>query len=136
MNYMKDEGELRRIAEELIESEPDLKHLSADCRIFYQYGLGTKGSPGNRTFADCQKVQDKLKEFVDADYVITFYASADSLTEDGLRVLMKHELMHIDSNGKDHRIRKHDIEDFRAITDVYGPDWAATFSTQQRMEGL
>lgn len=83
---------------------------------------------------DCRKVPEWLSEFVPIDYVITVYEPADSLTEDGLRVLMHHELLHINVDGEKYRIRAHDLQDFRAITDVYGVNWIETFDRQMRME--
>lgn len=133
MEYIKDAGMLEEIASRLIEGLPELNDL-ADVDIGFQRGLGRKKVNSQTVYADCRKVPDWLAEFVSIDYVITVYESADSLTTDGLRVLMQHELMHIRVEDGKYKLRPHDIQDFRAITDVYGPDWVDSFSRQMKLD--
>lgn len=134
MEYIKDDGTLEAIAEALIGELPELAELDG-VSITYQRGLGRKKSGGQKVYADCRRVPEWLGEFVPIDYVITVYEPADSLTDDGLRVLMHHELLHIRIEDGKYRLRAHDLQDFRAITDVYGVNWAESFNRQMRMEG-
>ena len=129
MEYVKDNGTLEAIAEEQIRGTE-----IEDVRICYQRGLKTKKSGGRTVYADCRKVPEWLHEFVPIDYVITVYEPADSLTDDGLRVLMYHELLHIQVEDGKTKIRPHDLQDFREITDVYGVDWVESFGRQTRMD--
>lgn len=133
MEYIKDNGELKRIAEKIIEELPEMKDLSY-ARIDYQRGLGKKKVGGQIIYADCRKVPEWLAEFVSLDYVITFYEPAESLTDEGLEILMHHELLHIKIEDGKTRIRPHDVQDFRAITDAYGTDWVESFHQQMRIE--
>lgn len=130
MEYIKDNGTLEEIASALIEELPELESVS----IVYQRGLGRKKNGGQVVYASCRKVPEWLTEFVPIDYIITVYEPADSLTADGLRVLMHHELLHIKVEDGKCRIRPHDLQDFRAITDVYGVNWVESFGRQMRME--
>lgn len=133
MEYIKDDGRIEAIAEGLIEELPELNGLDG-VSICYQRGLGRRKAGGRTVYADCRKVPEWLKEFVPIDYIITVYEPAESLTEEGLRVLMHHELLHIRIEDGKYRIRTHDVQDFRAITDVYGTDWVEAFKQQMRME--
>ncbi len=137
MEYVKDDGTLEKIAGELIGKVPELAPLAEyGVYISYQKGLGSKKSGGRTVYADCRRVPDWLCEFVPIDFVITFYEPADRLTDEGLRVLMHHELLHIEVDDAGFKIRAHDLQDFRAITDVYGVDWVASFRDQMRMEDM
>ena len=133
MEYIKDNGTLEEIASALIEELPELSELDG-VRICYQRGLGRKKTGGQVVYADCRKVPEWLAEFVPIDYIITIYEPADSLTDAGLQVLMHHELLHIKVEDGKYRIRPHDLQDFRAITDVYGVNWVESFGSQMRMD--
>ncbi len=57
--------------------------------------------------------------------MITFYPLAIELDTEHRKRVMRHELMHIgiEPGGKLY-IVPHDVEDFRAMLDEYGMDWA------------
>lgn len=133
MEYIKDNGELKRIAEKIINEMPEMKDLSC-ARIGYQRGIGRKKVGGQMVYADCRKVPEWLAAFVPLDYIITFYETAERLTDEGLEILMHHELLHIKIEDGKTRIRPHDVQDFRAITDVYGTDWVESFNQQMKID--
>lgn len=130
MKFIADTGELAELAVMVMENEPEMEHLEVDCRIIFQRGSEEKITNGQTVYADCGKVPDKLKAFVPADYLITFYESSRQLTRDGMYVLMYHELMHIDTDGERFRVRKHDVEEFRAVAARFGLDWIEKYSGQ------
>ena len=132
IEYIIDDGALEKIGKSLIRDLPELEALK-DVDIGYQRASGKRKSGGQIVYADCRKVPEWLGEFIKTEYVVTFYEPAESLTEDGVRILMHHELLHIKIEDGKTKIRPHDIQDFRAITDVYGTDWIESFSRQMCM---
>lgn len=76
-----------------------------------------------RIWADCTKLSEKLRAASDCDFIITFY-KCDVLSEDRLRILMYHEVLHMGytKDGK-LKINPHDVEDFREIIEEHGVDW-------------
>ena len=57
-----------------------------------------------------------------------FEPNTERFTDDQLRILLLHELMHVgiekDGNEEKYRIVPHDVEEFKAIIERYGVDWA------------
>lgn len=88
-----------------------------------------KKSHGMAVCADCEKVADNKRWAIDADFVITVYApNVTNFSEDQLKVLILHELMHIGleftSKGELKKyIVPHSVQDFRYILQTYGIDW-------------
>ena len=77
------------------------------------------------TNADCRRVSPQYEWCCDYDYIITVYEpNASYMTDDQLRILLEHELMHIDFDGEKMGIKPHDSEEFIAIIRKYGIDWA------------
>ena len=111
-----------QMAEDLIENEEKLKHLrQAPIRIVYLESTHKKKSKGKIIHGQCEKVQEKNKWGIPADFTITiFQPNVQGMSEEQLRILMMHELMHI---GEDYELAPHDLEDFRYIVDRFGVDW-------------
>jgi hypothetical protein len=121
------------IADELIHMEPSLQHIKeSDVTIIYLESDYAKTSKGKLVFGQCEKVADKYKWGIPADFTITvFEPNAAKFTEDQIRILLHHELLHvgIDKKADDsesYSIVDHDIEDFKLILDKYGTDWSRT----------
>jgi len=53
--------------------------------------------------------------------LISFYDIFDDLPKDKQKIVVIHELLHIDAESE--KLLKHDIEDFRAILENYGINW-------------
>ena len=124
------ESDLERLGEKVIAKYPELNILGdTDCRIAYQYCDKAKRSNGCEVYADTILVNDKLKQFINIDFLITFYmGNTEALDEDRMEILMYHELCHVGydpgKEGADRfRIIPHDVEDFKAVINKWGIDW-------------
>lgn len=111
-----------QMAEDLIETEDKLSYLrQAPITIVYLESPHKKKSKGNIVHGLCEKVQEKNKWGIPADFTITiFEPNVVGMSEEQLRILLFHELLHI---GEDYQLAPHDLEDFRYIIDRYGVDW-------------
>lgn len=121
------------IADELIRNEYSLLHLlESRAKIIYLSSDYAKTSKGKLVFGQCEKVADKYKWGIPADFTITvFEPNVQKFTEDQIRILLHHELLHVGIDKKadgseSYSIVDHDIEDFKLILDKYGTDWSRT----------
>lgn len=121
------------IADELIRDEYSLIHLHhSRAKIIYLSSDYAKTSKGKLVFGQCEKVADKYKWGIPADFTITvFEPNVQKFTEDQIRILLHHELLHVGIDKKadgseSYSIVDHDIEDFKLILDKYGTDWSRT----------
>ena len=123
--------EYTEIGEDLIENEDALAHIrESEATIIYLGSDKAKTSRGRTVFGECEKVVDKNKWAIPADFLVVVYEpNCADMDDEQLRVLLLHELLHV---GIDHdkddnevyRVVPHDLEDFRLIVDRYGTDWA------------
>lgn len=121
------------IADDLIRHEPSLFHLlESRAKIIYLSSDYAKTSKGKLVFGQCEKVADKYKWGIPADFTITvFEPNVEKFTDDQIRILLHHELLHVGIDKKadgseSYSIVDHDIEDFKLILDKYGTDWSRT----------
>lgn len=121
------------IADNLIRHEPSLFHLlESRAKIIYLSSDYAKTSKGKLVFGQCEKVADKYKWGIPADFTITvFEPNVEKFTENQIRILLHHELLHVGIDKKadgseSYSIVDHDIEDFKLILDTYGTDWSRT----------
>ena len=121
------------IADELIRDEYSLRPLlESRAKIIYLSSDYAKTSKGKLVFGQCEKVADKYKWGIPADFTITvFEPNVQKFTEDQIRILLHHELLHVGIDKKadgseSYSIVDHDIEDFKLILDKYGTDWSRT----------
>ncbi|MBQ9000320.1 MAG: hypothetical protein IJ087_00505 [Eggerthellaceae bacterium] len=119
------------MAEDLIEHEGWLAPIAhSEVRIAYLSSDAKKTSKGKAVYGQCEKVSDKYKWAVPYDFAIVIYEpNVAGFNESRLRILMLHELMHVgvfaNEDGEEvYKIVSHDVEDFRAILDRFGMDWA------------
>ena len=119
------------IALELLMNEPSLQHIKeSHAVIIYLESDYAKTSKGKLVFGQCEKVADKYKWGIPADFTITvFEPNVQKFTEDQIRILLHHELLHVGIDKKadgseSYSIVDHDIEDFKLILDKYGTDWS------------
>lgn len=124
-NYM-------NIADELIETEPELKYIK-DSHVHIAYlesDSCKKDGKDKLVLGECEKVQSKNQWAIAYDFTITLYRNnLIGMTEKQIRTVMFHELLHIGiepdgDGGEVYSIRKHDLEDFKVIIDRFGTDWA------------
>lgn len=126
-------NEYAEIATDLIRNEYSLLHLlESRAKIIYLSSDYAKTSKGKLVFGQCEKVADKYKWGIPADFTITvFEPNVQKFTEDQIRILLHHELLHVGIDKKadgseSYSIVDHDIEDFKLILDKYGTDWSRT----------
>ena len=122
--------EYSNIAAELIKKEPLLADIrQSEATIVYLSSDKEKKSKGKAVCGECEKIPDKYKWAIPADFTITIYEpNVITFTDEQIKILLLHELLHvgieIQGDGLEkYSIRPHDIEDFRAIIDRYGLDW-------------
>lgn len=121
-----------QIGAELVETEDTLAHIKAsNATIVYLSSNAEKASRGRPVLGQCERVPDRWKWAVPADFAITvFEPNVAGMSELQLRILLYHELLHVGiSTNKDgdevYRCVPHDLEDFRAVVDAFGADWSA-----------
>lgn len=123
--------EYAEMAAKIIEEEPLLTDIAnSHATIIYLGSDNPKTAKGKTVCGECEKVQDKNKWAIPADFTITvFEPNVAGFTEDQMRVLLFHELLHVgieftEDGQEKYSIRPHDYEDFKIIIDRYGTDWS------------
>lgn len=119
------------IGAELIKQERCLHDIAeSEATIIYLSSNKAKITNDKIIHAECEKIMDKHKWAIPADYTITVYEpNVRGFSDRQMRILLLHELLHIDikydSDGKEkYCIRDHDYADFKLIIDRYGTDWS------------
>ena len=119
------------IGQEVIENEPNLVDIhNGHATIIYLTSENKKMSKGKKVCAECEKVPDKYKWSIPADFTITvFLPNVEGFSEDQKRILMFHELKHVgiifNADGSEtYYVVPHDYEDFKEIIDRYGTEWS------------
>lgn len=114
-----------RIGHELIDTEEALSNLRGmPYSIIYLSSSHSKKHKGNMVLGQCEKVLDKNKWAVPCDFTITvFEPNCEGLTEDQIKILLFHELLHVGADQDEPYVKPHDLEDFKLIIDRFGVDW-------------
>lgn len=119
------------IARELINTEDALVDVrNSQATIVYLSSEHKKKSGNKLVFGQCEKVADKYKWGIPADFTITvFEPNVEGFSEEQLKILLFHELLHVgiefNADGSEtYSIRPHDLEDFKLIIDKFGTDWS------------
>lgn len=119
------------IGQELIQTEPALEHiLNSNASIAYLSSEHKKKNGERYVYGQCEKVAEKYKWGIPADFTITiFEPNIEGFTEEQLRILIFHELLHVGITYNDDGEEKystigHDLEDFKLIIDRYGTEWS------------
>lgn len=123
--------EYAEMAAKIIEEEPLLTDIAnSKATIIYLGSDNPKTAKGKTVCGEAEKVQDKNKWAIPADFTITvFEPNTAGFTEDQMRILLFHELLHIgieftEDGQEKYSIRPHDYEDFKIIIDRFGTDWS------------
>ena len=123
--------EYTRIGGNLIATMPELQYIKdSRVKIAFLESNYDKRSNCKAVFGECEKIADKNKWALKADFTITVYApNVEGFSEKQLTILLFHELLHVGidyrSNGEEvYSIIPHDVEDFKVIIEKYGVDWA------------
>lgn len=119
------------IGMDLIKTEEALQDIAnSQATIIYLSSEHKKTSNGKIIQGECEKVSEKYKWGIPCDFTITlFEPNIEGMTDDQLRILIFHELLHVgvifNSDGTEtYNIIPHDLEDFKLIIDRYGTDWS------------
>lgn len=122
--------QLTQIGQELIEHFEEFAPIrDSGASIAFMASTKRKTSKGRKVYADCKRVKGDIEEkFVPHDYIITVYdPNSRSFNERQLKILLWHELKHIDIEYKGNawvmQTKPHDLEDFRDLIDAVGPNW-------------
>ena len=118
------------IGMELIQNEPSLEDIkNSEITIMFLSSDMKKMEKGKLVLGQCEKIADKYKWGIPCDITITvFEPNRVGFTEEQLRILIFHELLHVDiTYGKNeteaYGTKPHDLEDFKEIIDRFGTDW-------------
>lgn len=121
------------LAQQLVDTEPSLEHIrDSAATICYLGSDNAKRSKGRTVFGECERVADKNKWAIPADFLIVVYEpNCEGMDDEHLRRLLFHELLHVgigeDKDGNEvYSIVPHDMEDFRKCVDRWGVDWIAS----------
>ena len=119
--------DLQELGEAIINRFPRFSFIREfNIKIGYVRSYKNKVSEGKTTLADCQKVTSSYQAYLPYDVLITFYdPNVAILTVNQRKLVMYHELRHIEMTPKGVRIRPHDIEDFEEILRSFGLQWNA-----------
>ena len=119
------------IGTDIIETEDALAHIrDSEATIIYLGSDKAKTSRGRTVFGECERVADKNRWAIPADFLIVVYEpNCAEMGDEQMRVLLLHELLHVgvdhDKDGNEvYRVVPHDLEDFMLIVDRYGTGWA------------
>lgn len=118
--------EYQRIAEEVIEEYDELSYLrGGDVLIVLLSSDAQKKKGTHLVFGLCEKVPEKYKWGIPCDFTITIFdQNISEFSDEQLRILIFHELLHIGFDGDKWFIRPHDLEDFKEIIDRFGTHWS------------
>lgn len=119
------------MAKELIDKLDCFAHIrDSQVSIGYLSSEHKLKKNGGIVYGQCEKIQSKYQWAIPYDFTITiFEPNVEELTEEQLRTVMKHELMHVgvttnDDGEEVYKIVPHDLEDFKAIVKEHGVDWS------------
>ena len=122
--------EYAKIGAELIKTEDALAYIrKSNVTIVYLSSEHKKTGGHKIIHAQCEKIAEKYKWGIPADFTITvFEPNVEKFTEEQMRTLIFHELLHvgieIDDDGEEsYSILPHDLEDFKLIIDRFGTEW-------------
>lgn len=140
-----------RMAGSLIATEDIFADLRAHpARIRFLESNKPAKKSGRVILGECIKVSNKVRNLMAAvmsedmvpDFFIVIYKERiQHFTPAQLRILIMHELMHIDVKVDDdgkvtYSVRKHNVEDFDYILLEYGLNWAGDFDGQMSWQEL
>ena len=125
--------EYARIGQEWIDGDPMFIDIAnSHATIVYLSSNYEKRKPQQNKLVEgeCEKVQDKNKWAIPADFLIILYEpNIEGKSEEAIKRIIFHELLHVGIEFKEdgtekYFIREHDTEDFKECIDRWGTDWS------------
>ena len=122
--YINDE--YQQIAQEVIEEFDELSYLRCgDIQIILLSSDAEKKKGSHLVFGVCEKIPDKYKWSIPCDFTVTIFdTNIAEFSDEQLRILIFHELLHVGVDGDRLYVREHDLEDFKEIIDRFGTHWS------------
>lgn len=123
--------EYKKMGDELIRKVPELKWIK-ECGIKIVWMDSTEKKMKSRghgiVYAECKMLPKWVQALAPYDFAIIVYSdNCLGLTENQMRILLWHELLHIgiEEEGLNpiYMTNPHDIEEFRSIIGKFGLDW-------------
>ncbi len=123
--------EYARIGAELIETEEELIDIkNSQVTLIYLSSDHAKTDKGRTVYGQCEKVADKYKWGIPADFTITlFEPNLQEKSAEAIRRIILHELLHVgvefnEDGTETYSVRPHDLEDFKTLIDRWGTEWS------------
>ena len=119
-----------QLAAAVIEEHADeLAWIPENASVGFLESDRPKKKDGKIILAECIRIRDLFRVYIPHDFVIAVYLpNVAGMTEEQLKILLYHEMLHIgmENGRKGPRlvVKPHDVEDFRAVLERYGFDWA------------
>ena len=121
-----------KIGQELIDTEDVLYDVrNSRTTIIYLSSDLAKTDKDRLVLGQCERVADKYKWSIPADFTITlFEPNVQDKSDEAIRRIIFHELLHVGiGTSKDgdesYYVRGHDFEDFKVLIDRWGTDYAS-----------
>ncbi len=116
---------LQELGNKVLDKIAELSYIrDFDIKIGYVLSYERKVNKGKVVFADTRKVNGPYQAYLPFDILITFYEpNVSILSENQQKIVMWHELRHIDIGPKGVTIRPHEVDDWKSILREYGIDW-------------
>ena len=134
--YINDE--YQHIAQEVIEEFDELSYLrGGDIQIILLSSDAEKKKGSHLVFGVCEKIPDKYKWSIPCDFTITIFdTNIAEFSDEQLRILIFHELLHVGVDGDRLFVREHDLEDFKEIIDRFGTHWSEPGWEQMTLDDM
>lgn len=139
-DYLKPEGEIKLTDKQLMEA-PEIEEIAKEVIEIHKIELGPAQvgyllvypNISKQRAAKCMKATREVKHYSGNDYLIEVSGDLwDMLDKDTKKMLMYHQLLHIDPVFKAKnqewkmKVRRPDFSDFYEINDKYGNEWYKT----------
>ena len=115
--------DIAKLAKEVISEYDDLKHVNLDRVVVCRIKKHIKG--GDDVLARCVLLNDRTTFLTNKKYMLEFPIVYDSLSDLQKKIIVRHELLHIDPEEKG--IIPHQIGEFFSIINEFGMDWINTY---------
>lgn len=119
------------IGKRLIDTEPALTDIAnSQATIVFLSSDNKKTGKNKVIYGECEKVQEKYKWGIPADFTITvFEPNCVGMSDEQIEILLFHELLHVGIDFKEdgtesYFVAPHDLEDFKLIIDRFGTEWS------------
>lgn len=119
-HYEVDNENIVRMLKEVLASENGKKFEFFRFNATDIQCVRVKGKKTN-SYADVRKIFFPASLYTNKKWLISFYDSFDDLPEEKQKIVIMHELMHIDIDKE--KLKKHNVEDFREILEIHGINW-------------